>query len=1435
MKNIISMPGARIAYPMPGTRVPAIPFANRSAQADPSADDLHDLFPASTSFRTPAASRGLVFAWFHFGALAALCLLLFLALNGCGGGYPGLGLASVSASATALDAGQTIQVTAAGNGALPIVWTLSGPACSGAGCGTLSSTTGSGIVYTAPPGVTAPLAVTVMATVSGTGDTQSLTLTVNPDPSITATLPSGTVGLAYSGTVRGSGGTGALTLAVASGSLPAGLTFNPGTGVVSGIPTVAGVANFVAQVTDSSATPFIAKANEFITITAPNAPLTLLSGNPPNGVVGTPYTTSLTVSGGTAPYVFSLTTGALPLGLTLSPAGVISGTPTTPGISTFIAQVQDGAGGTALASFGITVLSSLSITVGPLPNGTVGVPYNSPIGVAGGLAPYACTVTAGTLPAGLSLGAGCVVSGTPTAAGTANLMVKAIDSSNPVLTTTGPVSLTISPAGLSVSTGTLPAGTVGTPYSSTIGVAGGTSPYSCTVTSGTLPAGLALGANCLVSGTPTAAGTVTLTVKATDASSPVLTATGQVVLTINPAPLAISTGALPGGTVGTPYSAPIGVTGGTAPFSCTITSGALQAGLTLGANCLVSGTPAAAGTVTLMVQATDSANPALMATGAVSLTVSPAPLSINPGGLPDGTVAVPYSSIIGVSGGTAPFNCTITSGTLQAGLTLGANCLVSGTPTASGTVTLGVQATDSANPALTATGTVSLTIHPATVPITFTNPPAATTGAPYTGVIPVTGGTGPYTCSVAAGSALPAGLSFSTGCTLTGTPTDPGTTTVQVTVIDSANPPQTQTGPVTVTVGGPAPLAFLGTLPNAVLNQPFTQTLTATGGVGPYTYAVTAGALPAGLTLNGSTGTVSGTPTAPGASSFTITATDSESTPQTAPLPLTLLVVFAATPNDALLQGPYAFLFQGYDNTVLGVLAYQNATVGSFTADGAGALTAGELDTNHQGSNPTGATVPTNKLLGTYTLGSDDRGTLVVSTFNADGSVADTTTYAIAVKAPVSPATTTVRGSMIESNDGLLAGQRGTGTFLQQTATAFSTGLSGSYAFGLQGDTPCFPACTANLQAGPVATVGQITTASGGQIGGETDTNTAQINFPMAPLSGTYGAADTNGRVQLSLTNPNIPYASYPSDFAVYMVNANQALVMSTDKHSAYILLAGSMTSQTAATFSNASLSGQYVGYENAPTNPGLAGVALQNVINLSTATIFQGTANSTGTCTTNYVEQGGTTALINGLSGQGSGSQVLNALLGTYASTGNSDCTVGANGRAVINYPIPTNIITGLPPVIGLPPVVAPSLTPPAPRVAYLTDTNAGYFLETGYAGLGNLEQQTGQPFSLLTLNGTYVYGTTPAAAAATLDASGSFTANGAGQASYIFDESVLAGTLNVVTLGVTGSGPYALPDAQNGRFTFGTDVIFAISPTRFVLVDKSALTTSPSVALIY
>jgi hypothetical protein len=1339
-----------------------------------------------------------------------------------------------------------------------------------------------------------------------------VSLTIAPAGlSLTVTsLPNGMVAVPYSATIGVAGGTAPYACAITSGTLPAGLALSANC-LVSGTPTVAGTANLVVRATDSSNPTETVSGPVTLTITP--AALQITVASLPNGTVAVPYSSTIPVTGGTAPYACTITSGTLPAGLALSANCLVSGTPTVAGTSSLVVIATDSSSPTKTVSAPVTLTinpAALVIAVTSLPNGKVAVPYSATIGVTGGTGPYFCTITSGVLPAGLALSGNCLVSGTPTVAGTANLVVRATDSSNPIETTSGPVSLTITPATLSLATTSLPNGVVGIPYSSTIGVLGGTAPYACTITSGVLPAGLALSANCLVSGTPTVAGTANLVVNATDSSSPTGTVSGPVSLTITPAPLTISVSNLPNGTVGIPYSSIIPVAGGTAPYNCVITAGVLPVGLVLAPNCLVSGLPLVAGTVSLTVRATDTSNPVETVTGTVGLTILPPTLTLALTSLPNGIVGTPYLATVGVLGGTPPYTCSITTGLLPAGLTLSPSCIVSGTPTVAGTSSITVKATDSGSPVQTVSGQESITITPLIPTLVITSPPSATVNVAYTGAIGVTGGTGPYTCTVLTGTlpvglsrtncvitgvptvagtsnltvsvtdssgppvttvgpatltvtpaattlaitsppsatvtvpytgtigvtggvapyscainagVLPAGLTIN-GCVISGTPTVAGVTPLTITASDSSNPVVTTTGPINVTVLAIAPLSLTGSLANATVGVAYTQTLVATGGIAPYTYARTAGLLPAGLTLS-TTGVISGTPTAPGASSFTVTATDTEATPQTASLPLVLLVTYPVTPNDPVLTGPYAFLFQGYDDSVLGVLAYHTATVGSFTADGAGVVNSGKLDANHQTSAASGATISSNAFLGTYQIGTDNRGSLTLTTLKADGTTDLTSTYAIALKAPVAPATASRQGDLIQFDGNQLQGTKGSGTLRAQTTTAFAAGLSGSYAFGLAGDSPCLPTCAIGLFAGPAAAVGQFNADGAGLVtGGKSDANLAATNLASVGLSGTYGNTDSNGRVQLSLVTAGTPTGFYPSDYAVYLIDANEAFVMSTDKHSAYVLLAGSTQKQTQATFSNAAMTGAFIGYENSVSNPGLVGATLQSVLNFSTATIFRGTDTGDGSCTITNVDNGGATSLVSNLTSLGGSLTGLTGLLGSYTNTGATTCVVGTDGRGVLQYPVLS--VLGIP--IG---------TPPPARVFYLSANNRGYFLETGYAAIGNLENQTGTPFSTATtFTGTYIYGNAPASSVVGITSSGVITSNGAGNATSTQDLNVGVGTLNVLQLGVTSTYNYTAPDPQTGRFFLnGSTVIYAINPDRFVLLDTNPLTTSPSVSVLY
>ena len=1318
------------------------------------------------------------------------------------------GTVGIPYSSTITATGGTTPYACSITGALPAGLTLTG--CTVSGTPTASGSS----------------PITVKVTDSGTpaqNASQPETIVIAPAAlTITNTLPGGTVGVPYSATITATGGTMPYTCSI-NGTLPAGLTLTGCT--VSGTPTASGSSLITVKVADSSNPVQNASQPETIVITP--AALTI-TNTLPGGTVGVPYSATISASDGTPPYSCSIT-GALPAGLTLTGC-TVSGTPTSAGSSPITVKVTDSGSPAQNASQPETIVIAPAPLVisGTLPNGTVGVPYTATITATGGTSPYTCSIT-GTLPAGLTLTV-CTLSGTPTSAGSSPITVKVTDSGSPAQNASQPETIVIAPAAL-VITGTLPNGTVGVPYSATITATGGTSPYTCSIV-GALPAGLTL-TGCTVSGTPTASGSSPITVKVTDSGNPAQTASAGETIVINPAPLAIN-GTLPNGTVGTPYSATIGATGGTAPYTCSIT-GTLPAGLILN-GCTISGIPTTAGSSTITVTVTDSGNPAQSASTTETITVNPAPLSLTNSTLPDGTVGVPYSATIGVNGGTSPYNCTITAGTLPAGLSI-TGCSVSGTPTTAGSSTVTVKVTDSGNPAQTISGPETIVIDPAALTLTNTLPDG-TVGVAYSATIGASGGTSPYTCSITAGT-LPAGLTL-TGCTVSGTPTTPGTDNVTVMVTDAGNPAKNVSGNDTIVIHPSGTLSLTATLPVATVGVPYTYTLLATGGAPPYTYSLTAGSLPPGITFN-SDGTISGTPTTPGASSFTATVTDSATTPATASVPLVLLVQYASTPYDGELTGPYAFLFQGFDDVVAGVLAYQTGTVGSFTANGTGGINLGELDANHQSSNPSGTTIESQNFLGTYQVNADSRGFITITTLNADGTTDQTFTYAISLKAPVSPATVSTQGSLIEYDNDELAGTKGSGQLLAQTTSAFTAGLSGSYAFGLSGDTPCLISCTLGVASGPVATVGMFTTNDSGKLStGTADTNIASVNFALAPLTGSYQTADQNGRLQLEMTNTSITDGLYPTDYAVYIVNANEAFVMSTDKHSSYVLLAGTAQLQTEASFSNASMNGPFVGYENAQSNPGLLGTTLQDVLNFSTATVFRTSGDGTGTCNTTNVDSGGLTSLVDSLTGLSSSnkSNLIDALLGSSSATGTSSCTVVSDGRAVFDYPNHSGLISILLGLLGLP------TGPPSARVVYLVAPDRGYFLETGYAGLGQIEPQTGAPFSLATLDGTYVESTIPASSLASINTSGYFIANGTGSVTYTLDENIGVGTINVLQLGTTTTTTYSLSDSNSnvtpataGRYVLadGTTVIYAISPDRFVVVDTNPLTTSPGVSLLY
>ncbi len=550
---------------------------------------------------------------------------------------------------------------------------------------------------------------------------------------------------------------------------------------------------------------------------------------------------------------------------------------------------------TATANLSISVASQpLAVTTTSLPGGQVGNPYpGATLTSIGGAAPISWAVATGTLPAGLSLSTGGVLSGTPTAAGTATVTVTATDSTTPT-TLTAKAKLSISViAALVVTTNSLPTGQVNVAYrGATLASTGGSAPITWAVTTGKLPAGLSLSSAGAITGKPTATGTTTFTVTATDSTTPTaLTAKAKLSITVNGPTLVITSSSLTAGLVNSPYSgATLASTGGTAPISWAVTTGTLPAGLALNSTSgTITGTPTGPGAVsTFTVTATDSSTPtAETATATVSITVTSPSLTVTTTALPNGAVGMAYpAATLASTGGSAPITWAVTSGKLPAGLSLSTTGVITGTPTAGGLTTFTVTATDSTTPThLTAKVSLSITIAAGFSIKAIPSPPYGQVGVAYPGITPgTTGGTAPITWTATPGS-LPPGLSLNTATgAITGTPTNVGTYPFTLTGTDSGAPvPQTASVNLSITVQGPALVITTTSLPpGQELGFYPPAFLYSSGGYSSISWAVTGGSLPAGFTLS-SSGVISGLVVAAlGVYQFTVTATDSSTPPLTA-------------------------------------------------------------------------------------------------------------------------------------------------------------------------------------------------------------------------------------------------------------------------------------------------------------------------------------------------------------------------------------------------------------------------------------------------------------------------------------------------------------------------------------------------------------------------
>jgi hypothetical protein len=672
--------------------------------------------------------------------------------------------------------------------------------------------------------------------------------------------------------------------------------------------------------------------------------------------------------------------------------------------------------------------------------------------------------------------------------------------------------------------------------------------------------------------------------------------------------------------------------------------------------------------------------------------------------------------------------------------------------------------------------TVTITVEPPPT-ITTTTLASPTLNTAYSATVTATGGLLPLSWALTSG-ALPTGLSLSSSTTnsvqITGKPTAAGSFTFTITVTDSAGFSSSEQFTLVVSSIG---ITTTSPLPPATVNAAYSVTFAATGGVTPLTWSVASGStLPPGLTLNSATGVLSGKPTQAGTFTFGITVTDSANPAASATVTFTLVV--SGAQNLAGLKGSYAFTFSGYNNTGFVTFA------GTFTADGNGAITAGEEDFNSIGGTP----VTFTSLVGSYTLGADGRGTF---TFTGSTPAQPTQqTYAFSID-------TTGSGRFIEFDS---SSTRGSGQIKLQTVTTCvvsgtnTNTFAGSFAFGGAGF-----AGTAAAGSGPVAFAGAFTATPptspltvGSIAQGEMDTNVPnQIQAFNPGVSGLYQAGLDTTHCTMSLTSGNLGTQT----FSVYPISTTDAFLVETDitvfpTNTPY-LASGEMIQQAVpgGTFPTQNVLSQ-------PIAGGLTGQFLSAGVYLPDVSVLQITPEGSGS--------------VQFLIEDNQFGNVSN-----WTSPFTVSYTADNLGR------------------------VQPSLVNPFEPILYLVSSSEAFCVGTLNGGpiSGHFEGQSGSPFTAQVMANTFVEGTSAPAVSSDRDISGFLTLSDTAGVTGTQDVSTVTGnsTQNVVgTYTLTNTG---LTDGS-GVMTLTSPVFtgdfFIITPSKIVMITTTPGDVNPVLIFI-
>jgi large repetitive protein len=759
--------------------------------------------------------------------------------------------------------------------------------------------------------------------------------------------------------------------------------------------------------------------------------------------------------------------------------------------------------------------------------------------------------------------------------------------------------------------------------------------------------------------------------------------------------------------------------------------------------------------------------------------------------LVNGSNGAQYSQQLQVTGGVTPIVFSVVCPNNQAnclppGLTLNQNGNLIGVPTTSGTFTFFVKATDRGGvpqigqpPPLSVTSTLfTVIINPATqLSVTTTSLPPGTVNQPYNISLAAKGGATPYTWSVTPNS-LPPGLTLNkTTGQISGTPTTVGSFPLIATVQDSSVPVQTaSSGSLIISVQSPGGLHITtASLPPGMTATSYSASVNASGGVPPFTWSVINGQLLAGLTLDAESGLISGIPILLGTSTFTVQVQDSAAGaggPAKATQLFNLTITAGATSSNSLINGNYSFLFSGFDANGTVIIA------GNFAANGAGAVSSGQEDINRVSGVVVGAT-----LTGTYSLGTDGRGTMQLIASTGTGTVF-TSNYLLALDSGgnihvIEDETTPTNGVGITHGSGIM----------KVSVGAFgATNFSGNYAFEFSGqDFLAEPA----VLAGVVAPDGQQTFKSG-----TVDFNDGGVYSPQLSLTGSFQVGASNSKGVATMTFQPPTGAQVTLTFTFYFVSANDIFFAEVDPAATtnpLPRLGGEMFLQNPGTqFTQGVLQGPGVVSGTGLVGTGISGSNSTVFAGLLTSALGDGTANLTFD-----QNDGGTVTTLNSASGS---YQVL------------------PNGRVGF-----TNLGNRL-------------------TAAYLFGPDQGFIIGSDPAATyGLLEQQTGAPFSPTSVQGSYVLSAPEEADTLAVNMIGQLSSGGGGNIVGTLDEFIPPNP--PPSTDIPFSASYSVTADGRGTMTplliagFPTNLVFYIvspSDVRAISLDSNTGSGHPQVIFL-